>query len=158
MKNCIIILENSKKNNIIAIQIYFVPLMTKLKEKSEFNIDAAKVLINNYLYAPSVHCSYYSCFQLMKYALKKIAGIEYEDLGKQIRLSEQNTHKFVINEIGKIIKRKNAYDFRYFNNNIRELKALREEADYENVEILIDKSEKALKKAKELRLSLLKEL
>ena len=132
--------------------------MTKLKEKSEFNIDAAELLIKQNLYAPSVHCSYYSCFQLMKYTLKNIIGIDYEEQGNQIRLSKQNSHNFVIHAIGKEIKRRNPYDFRYFNNNIRELKALREEADYENVEILIDKSSMAYEKAKKLRLSLLKEL
>ena len=58
--------------------------MTKLKQKSEFNFDAAKVLIDTNLYAPSVHCSYYSCFQLMKFALKDFCGINYDELYQRI--------------------------------------------------------------------------
>lgn len=58
--------------------------MSKLKAKAEFNIDAAQLLIDKSLYAPSVHCSYYSCFQLMKYTMKEIFGITYDELAQRV--------------------------------------------------------------------------
>ena len=43
--------------------------MIGLKNKSEINSDAAKLLHDKNYYAPSIHCSYYSCLQLMIYSL-----------------------------------------------------------------------------------------
>ena len=72
--------------------------MSKLKEKSEFNFDAAQLLIDNYLYAPSVHCSYYSCFQLMKFTMNNFFGIGYDELNTRISVSTSGgTHSYVTN-------------------------------------------------------------
>jgi hypothetical protein len=81
-----------------------------LKTKSDHNLLAAKILIENSLHAPSVHCSYYSCFQLSKYALKEFFGIGYEKQEEELNLLKQTksgrigTHDYVINRLGALIK------------------------------------------------------
>ena len=49
--------------------------MSKLKEKAKFNLSAAEILQENNLFAPSIHCSYYSCFQLLKFTINDFFGI-----------------------------------------------------------------------------------
>nr|MDA3854277.1 hypothetical protein [Bacteroidales bacterium] len=70
--------------------------MSKLKEKSNFNLDAAELLIVRNLYAPSVHCSYYSCFQQLKYIVKDFCGKDYETQNVEIAQSPQGSHDYVI--------------------------------------------------------------
>ena len=52
--------------------------MSKLRQESDFNIDAASALLKQNLFAPSVHCSYYSCFQFLKYTIKEFFEEDYE--------------------------------------------------------------------------------
>ena len=132
--------------------------MTKLKQKSEFNFDAAKVLIDNNLYAPSVHCAYYSCFQLMKFALKDFCGIEYIELRRRIGLSQQNTHSFVIKELGNEIIKNDRHTYNEFSRKIKDLKTFRTDSDYENTEIISDQGQKAYKLAGEIRSLLIENL
>jgi len=126
--------------------------MTQLKEKSKFNFDAADLLIKGSLYAPSVHCSYYGCFQLMKFIIKDFFGKTYNQLNSDIAVSRKNTHKYIIDYIAKEI-RDNAslVEFRNFSNTINDLKRFREQSDYEDIEIDFDLSAKALNKAKEIQ-------
>jgi hypothetical protein len=75
--------------------------MSKLKEKSEFNFDAARLLIDKYLFAPSIHCSYYSCFQLMKFTMKNYFNISYDELNRNISVDKSGeltplSHIFLI--------------------------------------------------------------
>ena len=44
-------------------------ILSKLKNKSSENIEAADILNKNGLFSSSVHCSYYSCYQLMEHFL-----------------------------------------------------------------------------------------
>lgn len=53
--------------------------MDYIKEKSVFNLEAAKMLYDSDLYAPSVHCSYYGCYQFIKHKLDAL-GHTYEDI------------------------------------------------------------------------------
>lgn len=126
--------------------------MTKLKEKSEFNIHAAELLINNSYYAPSVHCSYYSCFQLLKYTIKTFFGVEYEAIATNSSITGQGTHQYIINYIAnELIPLTDIKESRRFKRNFIDLKQYRQESDYENVEVDITKGEKALKLAQEIR-------
>lgn len=126
--------------------------MSKLKEKSLFNIAAAELLISNNLYCSSVHCSYYSCFQLMKFAIKDFFGINYDTLRDQVAQSPRNTHRYIIDYIeGEISKNIGLKEARQFKHKIKDLKAFREESDYENIEITIDQGRKAYSIANELR-------
>ncbi|HKJ80958.1 MAG TPA: hypothetical protein VJ954_02960 [Ignavibacteriaceae bacterium] len=127
--------------------------MSKLREKSEFNIDAAQLLIDNYLYAPSVHCSYYSCFQLMKFTMNNYFGINYDELRQRISVSTSGgTHSYVTHFFNKEVRSKSGiFDYSDFSRKIKDLKEFRESSDYDDVEITIDKSTKALQYATDIR-------
>ncbi len=127
--------------------------MSKLKEKSEFNFASAQLLIDNYLYAPSVHCSYYSCFQLMKFTMNNFFDIGYDKLNTRISVSTLGgTHSYVIHFFNNAVKKKNGYfDYRDFSRKIKDLKEFRESSDYDDVEITIDKSQKAKEYATDIR-------
>lgn len=127
--------------------------MSKLKEKSEFNFASAQLLIDNYLYAPSVHCSYYSCFQLMKFTMNNFFDIGYDKLNTRISVSTLGgTHSYVIHFFNNAVKKKNGYfDYRDFSRKLKDLKEFRESSDYDDVEITIDKSQKAKEYATDIR-------
>lgn len=126
--------------------------MSKLRNKSEFNIDAAEFLIDKNYYAPSVHCSYYSCFQLLKYTINHFCGLEYEVLASNISISKKGSHQYVIdymtNELRGVA---GAVESRKFKRNITDLKHFRQESDYDNIEVNIDKGTTALRMAKDIR-------
>lgn len=126
--------------------------MSALNNKSEFNIEAAKVLIDNDLFAPSIHCSYYAVFQKLKYFYVKEKKLSYQVLSQKIRIDQRNSHKFIIEEFCALylVKCKDIYNKRLFFNKIKDLKALREESDYEDVQINFDKSNKALIKSEDI--------
>jgi len=125
--------------------------MSKLKGKSLFNITAAKLLIDNNLYCSSVHCSYYSCFQLMKFTIKDFFGIDYNTLSSQISLSDKRTHQYVIEYIRSEIQTNlGIFEARNFKRKIMDLKQFREESDYENIEVDILQGKKAYTIAQEL--------
>ncbi len=128
--------------------------MSKLKEKSNFNIDAAEILIENSLYAPSVHCSYYSCFQLLKYSMNDFFEISYNKLSVNIATSPMNTHKYIVEYINSQLKNNKIENNRWFYNSIKDLKHFREESDYDNLEINLDKSTRAFDMAKNIRVYL----
>jgi len=134
--------------------------MSYLKQKSEFNLLAAEKLLQHNLYASSVHCSYYACFQLMKFTLKNIYNIDYEKQSEEISSSKLNSHGYVIGIIKKKIKLNltDTSEFRYFDRIITDLKMFREESDYHNIQIDSDKGRLALKKANELILLITKKL
>ena len=126
--------------------------MSKLREKSEFNIDAAEYLLKKSLYAPSVHCSYYSCFQLLKYTIKAFLGINYDVQTSNITSSPQNTHQYVVNYVCNELETFISFEeSRKFKRIIKDLKQFRIESDYENIEVSLDKGDVALRKAKEIR-------
>lgn len=132
--------------------------MSKLREKSEFNIDAAQLLIDNYLYAPSVHCSYYSCFQLMKFTMNNFFGISYDELRQRVSVSTSGgTHSYVTHFFNKEVRSKSGIsDYSDFSRKIKDLKEFRESSDYDDVEITIEKSNKALQYATDIRLHIQK--
>jgi hypothetical protein len=127
--------------------------MSNLKEKSIFNYDAAELLIQNNLYAPSIHCSYYSCFQLLKYIIYYFFGVEYTKLASDISHSGKKTHEYIIEYVYDEID-KNSRDIgakRNFKRKINELKRFRIDSDYDDVEIDLDKSDKAYRYSAEIR-------
>ncbi len=126
--------------------------MGQLRAKSEFNLEAAKVLIDvhNY-YAPSVHCSYYACFQFIKSKLNRI-GITYlkmdADIASQEKLSSnQYPIDLIIDELGKKTDR---YYQRDVKTKIKILKAYRVMSDYHNEEVDFSKGNAALMLSKDI--------
>ncbi|MFK5878721.1 MAG: HEPN domain-containing protein [Flavobacteriaceae bacterium] len=130
--------------------------MSHLKSKSEFNLDAAEVLIDRHsYYAPSVHCSYYGCFQYIISKLNMI-GITYEKIDNDISASRGtnrilNSHtypvKLILDEMETttdIFYRKKVKD------KIKLLKAFRITSDYRNEDVNHSKSTEALRLSKEI--------
>ena len=108
--------------------------MSYLKNKSEINLASAELLHKHSYYPSVVHCSYYSCIQLMKYIwLHKMNKTE-QDLEILTKSSSEGSHEVLINQTGGFIKNK-SLDFRTFNNMIGQLKKLRVNADYKEIQI-----------------------
>lgn len=108
--------------------------MSNLKNKSEINFDAAELLHKQSLYPSVIHCSYYSCIQLMKHIwLYKMNKTE-QDLEIITKSSTEGSHEVLINQTGGFMKSK-SIDFRTFNNLIGQLKKLRVNADYKDIQI-----------------------
>ena len=125
--------------------------MSKLREKSKFNLDAAEVLIGESLYAPSVHCSYYSCFQRIKCILPEYYGITYEQIDIYVANLSTSEHNYLIRFLSSEIK-KNVGDkeYRDFSNDIKDLKQFRTNSDYKEIEVTSILSDKALNIAKRI--------
>ena len=129
----------------------------KLKQKSEFNLYAAEVLIKNNLYAPSVHCSYYACFQLMKNITSHKLGISYEMIDdflkkKHLSLDERvkrtNEHGYIKQQILNDIVKKYSVksdEYKDFNREFKDLQTYRIQSDYKDEEILSTEADKALR-------------
>lgn len=129
--------------------------MSILKEKSNFNLTAAELLQNNSLYAPSVHCSYFSCLQLIKFAIIENLDVTNDELTKETR-ERKDSHKYLINKIGNEIRNYSREEHTIFNRNINDLKKFRVESDYGEIEVTTSQSSKALENAKEIREQLIK--
>ncbi|MGH1387516.1 hypothetical protein [Kordia sp.] len=126
--------------------------MDYIKSKSEFNLAAAKVLIDDQdNFAPSVHCSYYGCLQFIKSKLHSLGIISYSQMSEDIAKSKQggmralSSHKYPLDLIVKAISEKeNLIYAKKINDKVKELKTFRIMSDYHNVEIDKPKSMKAL--------------
>lgn len=127
----------------------------RLSEKSKFNIDASEFLITKTLYAPSVHCSYYACFQLMKVMMKSFIGVSYEDIDLFVANSKApgnrsvGEHAYIKKEILNQVYKFDKINYRDIKNKIDDLYEYRINSDYKNVEILEDDATKANNKSKE---------
>ncbi|WP_136152164.1 HEPN domain-containing protein [Flavobacterium sangjuense] len=130
--------------------------MSFLKEKSGFNLDAAKVLIEEqYNYAPSVHCSYYGVFQMISHTLNRI-GITFDKVAEDIAKSKgrpmsKDSHTYPIDLIHNALSVK--YD-KYYAKTVRDqivlLRKFRTISDYKNVKVEKDQSVEAYKISKEV--------
>lgn len=130
--------------------------MSPLKEKSLFNLEAAKVLINDHdNYAPSVHCSYYGCFQYMKWKLNSL-GITYDILDKEMAKARDEkisltSHNQIIGHITRKIEEKTNPIYRStLQNKIKLLKTFRVESDYHDKAVDFKRSTAALELSKEI--------
>lgn len=132
--------------------------MSKLKEKAKFNIMAAELLQRESLYAPSIHCSYYSCLQLLKVTMNEFYEVDYATLEQDIREARTkeklNTHTYLIKKVGDGVREYSKVEHTQFSRKIKDLKAYREQSDYEDVEITTTESSKAFEIAKELQTQL----
>lgn len=131
--------------------------MSYLKSKSEFNLQAAQVLIDDHdCFAPSVHCSYYGCFQYIKSKLNEI-GITYEKIDIAISNSRQegvrtlNSHQYPISLIlNKIEEKSDNFNKKSIKDKINLLKTFRVISDYHNEIVDYPRSKKALELSNEI--------
>ncbi len=130
---------------------FVVSLMEKLKNKSDFNLEAADLLIKSGLYAPSVHCSYFSCFQLAKVIACTVILKDETDHGSQISQKGGNSHQYFWNAIKESVCSKTGREEeRLLNRKYRDLKTFREESDYGDIQIDSLKGTKALDVARDI--------
>jgi hypothetical protein len=108
--------------------------MSHLTNKSDINRAAADLLQTNYYYPSVIHCSYYSCIQLMKHIFLFILNKSEVDLESEGRTTGTGSHEVLINSINTHLKTNNK-DWKTFNTNINQLKRLRVAADYQDIEI-----------------------
>ena len=116
--------------------------MSYLQNKSNALITAANILHTNKIYPAVAHSAYYCCIQLMKHIWLHSLHKTEDDLrnglaihnkkARKKRKREKGVHEFLITEIGNHIANnyKHKRDFGRFNNNIWQLKELRNESDY----------------------------
>lgn len=111
--------------------------MSQLLVKYQQNQTAADRLINEHkLYAASVHCSYYSCIQLITYLfLAHVPGINKEDF--EADLAAKDSHKYLISKMGSELRgmEVTSREINEFDSILKELKILRNKADYKDIEI-----------------------
>ena len=119
--------------------------MNALKDKSDLNLEASRLLCSSSLYDNVCHPAYYACLQLISYKLAK-KGI---DLNQQATIASSqyngNSHKALINSISSYIKTDDYHDKKLYDKYIKELKEMRERADYKNARIKKEESEKCIR-------------
>ncbi len=124
--------------------------MSRLKEKSNINHASAKILIEKHYYASSVHCSYYSVFQLLKYLVSHFNGFSYDGIAQKIQNSGKGSHVYIIDEILELVKG-NRSEYRFVRYRIKDLKHFRVQSDYEDIDIDFKKGSDSFRIATELR-------
>jgi hypothetical protein len=108
--------------------------MGHLKNKSDINLFAAELLHKQNLYPSVVHCAYYCCIQFMKHIWLTEMNKSEEDLKQLNQNSNEGSHEILINEIKKHLTNQNL-DSRVFYKDILQLKRLRINADYFDLQI-----------------------
>ena len=109
--------------------------MSVFRDKSHFNRQAAELCLKNNLYAPSVHCSYYSCIQYMLYVLYDKVKMTELSFNEQKTILGTGTHACAIKLIGIDLIKRERTAYIAFQKLIPELKQLREKSDYQNIAI-----------------------
>ncbi len=107
--------------------------MPIVKAKSEENIIAANLLVDNGKLASSIHCLYYSCFQLSKYVLAHYEGLSYDIQDRETK--SVDSHFYISSHISEKLSKKNRFYGIDYNTYYGTLKMLRKRADYSNEEI-----------------------
>ena len=125
----------------------------QLRDKAITNLDAAMILKEqpNRHHCSSIHCSYYSCFQAMKYIAFSDFGLTDADIltNRDLAAQAQNgrrptEHDYLINYLYKnILQQKALKEAQEFSENINKLKSLRNNSDYTTTLIEKDKSDNA---------------
>lgn len=116
--------------------------MSFLLDKSNQNQFAAlKLFDQEKKYAPSVHCAYYSCIQLMIHIL--ITAGKKTETQIQSEIGKGNSHQYYIYQTQNLIKAVLPSEVLKFDE-IKDLKSYRTSSDYKNKEITSVDSEKAI--------------
>ena len=123
--------------------------MTILFEKSQQSLESAEYLHDDEKYCSSIHCSYYSCIQLMRHILFNEIEPPYDERTfddlPQV-MNAKGSHNFLIMELKNLIQNKNTSrttDIRKFSQDLHDLKKLRKDADYHQIRILPENSRHA---------------
>lgn len=118
--------------------------MSYLLQKSDENFQAIDLLIAGKLFAPVIHCAYYSSLQLIICSFYKYTGISEDDAQKDIG-EGGNSHNYFLNKFVDELKKLDSSNAAKFHQYFSSFKRKRVIADYYNAEI----AEGDIKKAKE---------
>lgn len=121
--------------------------MSNWKLKSKQNNKSAELLIKNFNYSSSVHCSYYSNIQLMLHILLidfRKTETEIDTQSRQGSIDEGGYHNWLKNTITRELFTRNFQLVSDFNNFFGQLKGLRIRADYKNTEIIEQRAKNGL--------------
>ncbi|MEI6816028.1 MAG: hypothetical protein WCL14_05415 [Bacteroidota bacterium] len=113
--------------------------MSAILNKSESNSKAALSLKQGAFYASSIHCSYYSCIQLMLHIMLYKFKLTQDEIDSNADEKGEGSHVYLINFFTTEIDKVNA-NSRNFNTNITTLKRARRKADYKDLEIIESES------------------
>ncbi|MEI9920032.1 MAG: hypothetical protein WDO14_14730 [Bacteroidota bacterium] len=123
--------------------------MTELIDKSQQNIEAALALRTSLnLLAPSVHCAYYSCVQLMIDILIHDFEIPDDEIIDEAKAHDMGTHEFASSKIFMDLKSKKEFQSaNNFNNTVGRLRRKRNLADYKLFTVTPQTSKNAYEEA-----------
>lgn len=125
-------------------------LMSNLLTKSQLSFGSAEFLQKSGHTQSVVHCSYYSCVQLMKHVLIKKDGYSDATLEAERIQKETQVHVFLIKKLVDKL-RNEGKDWSSFLSEINDLKKLRGIVDYTDTAIIdSSKSGSAIDKARKL--------
>ncbi len=129
--------------------------MNILLDKAKQNAEASLFLKEEEYFASSVHCSYYSCIQLMNHILFNVFNVDEAAFNNNENIKNNGSHNYLINQICLKAPRLATNKFK---NDFRNLKALRKDADYNQVKILKVDCENAIHLAQKLKILLTQEI
>lgn len=109
--------------------------MSILSDKSDVSDKASTKLYSQSYFCSSVHCSYYSCVQLMLHILRSHLNKTDREVDREYKNAKTGLHAWLIGVIFREIIKKNFNDARDFKNTIGVLKQKRVDADYKNIKI-----------------------
>lgn len=118
--------------------------MCALLVKSSESLETAEFLYEEQYYNSSIHCAYYSCFQLLKHIVINI--LKENDYDTNVAAMGQGSHVYTINRVSNDIASKiEVYKkFRWLHREIFDLKDIRHKADYSLDLITESESRKAI--------------
>ncbi len=127
----------------------------ELQKKSDCNFKSAGKLLDYQLYASSVHCSYYSCFQAVVAFYLDKSKRDYSEVQKEISDTKRKVHTYYIDKVcgihisqsANINKHKESKTLRDLYKNLKELRV---EADYHNVDMSESEAKKAFENCGQL--------
>lgn len=99
-----------------------------MKKKVDENLMSAQLLINKGYYSASIHCLYYSCFQLAKYILHTFGNLDYESQNTQSH--QRESHKFISEKFYTLNNQRSRFLAIDCKNDLQKLKLSRKIADY----------------------------
>lgn len=121
--------------------------MGAFKDKSDKTFSSGELLLSNAHYNSSIHCFYYSCFQLIMDLLKE----EYLYTDEQINsgTNSSSSHNNIINQLKYCLK-SSEFDYKFLTD-LEKIKIVRIKADYKNQNIGEKEAEKTKDKAIKFR-------
>ncbi len=123
--------------------------MGAFKDKSDKTFSSGELLLSNAHYNSSVHCFYYSCFQLVKDLLKE--EYKYSDSQMNSGTNNSSSHDKIINQLRICLLEESRINCNIIISLFSLIKKARKKADYKEQNIGKKEAEKTKDRATEIR-------